>query len=143
MPPPGSSPVGVDARGSLAVQHRRLSSHRPAPSDPPPTRTFGFPCPHRSLWDFPRGPPRTVKTPLVSPRRVGARWTFSLARFWIGKPRGLGFLIGLRVPSSAILCIRRFSLAETLSPSVLTEEDAFPTEESLMRPPTLGMRISH
>ncbi len=26
LPPPGSSPVGVDARGSLAVQHRRLSS---------------------------------------------------------------------------------------------------------------------
>jgi len=48
---------------------------RPAPWDPPPTRTFGFPFPHRSLWDFPRGAPRTVKTPLVSPRRVGAKWT--------------------------------------------------------------------
>ena len=87
--------VAPQQRESLAVLLARLRSDSPCTIGPP------F---YISLWDSARSPPPTVKSPLLSLRRVGAKCTLS-----IFPVSGSGNLRdwGLFSPSSALLCIRR------------------------------------
>src|SRR6202022_1307767 len=73
----GSTPVGANACGSLAVLQQaalRFALHHRIPLRISLLLTIGFPF-YISLWDSARRPLRTVKSPQLSLRRVGARCT--------------------------------------------------------------------
>src|SRR6202011_2932171 len=79
--------VAPQQRESLAVLLARLRSDSPC--------TIGSPF-YISLWDTARRPPRTVKSPQLSLRRVGAKCTLSFFGFPKGNPMVHGELASRR-----------------------------------------------
>src|SRR6202022_2837479 len=75
----GSTPVGANACGSLAVLQQaalRFALHHRIPLRISLLLIIGFPF-YISLWDSARRPLRTVKSPQLSLRRVGAKCILS------------------------------------------------------------------